>query len=396
MSPLLSRSSRPGPIFVLALLAALLAPSTSGAADELVIRFLDVGQGDGVLMTLPNGKVVLVDGGKPSGGADDQLRALGVDRLDLLVATHADYDHAGVHEEILQQFAVTTYLTNGLAHTSKSYARITALAVGLVGQGKLKVYRASSFAPGQDIGSGGVGIHLMPPPPGMPGEQNNNSIGLVVTYGEFEAVMTGDSEGEEMAGWLLSPAYDELLDDVDVYKAAHHGAGNGDPSTPRWLQTLSPDVVVISVGENSYGHPTADALAAYEQIGATIYRTDQEGMVEIRVGPDGSYTVATQGHFVQVAVEPDPVSRPERVGSGEASVGAGSTGYVVFPSFSPGAMKPLDEWNCPQSHPIKGNHGKTDWIYHAPGTTYFSRTKPEECFATAAEAETAGYRAPRR
>lgn len=140
--------------------------ATTGASPEgtLIVRFLDVGQGDAVLLQLPDGKTVLVDGGAPKGRADEQLRRLGIERIDLLIASHADYDHAGVHESILADFDVVTYITNGRGHTSKSHQRITALASQQVATGELVLYRASDFKMGQDIGSGGVELRLMPPP----------------------------------------------------------------------------------------------------------------------------------------------------------------------------------------------------------------------------------------
>lgn len=381
------RSLRLSVVLVLALLAPLLLAHAAQAGDreptdDLVIRFLDVGQGDGVLITMPNGKVVLVDGGTPHADADDRLRELGVDHIDRLLASHADYDHAGVHEDILRDFPVTTYLTNGLAHTSKSYSRITALAAGLVERGDLKVYRASSFEAGQDIGSGGVGLHLMPPPVGMGGDQNDNSIGLIVTYGEFEAVMTGDSGGSETGGWMLVPAYRDLLDDVEVYKSAHHGASSGDPENPRWVTRMDPEVVVISVGaDNRYGHPTADALALYSRSGATVCRTDRNGEVVVTVEEDGSYEVEVERNVGTAATV--LVAEPEPDG-GEGGEGGG------------GPVPPVTERDCPASHPIKGNQGSNGWIYHVPGRGSYAATKPEACFATAADAAAAGYRAPKK
>jgi beta-lactamase superfamily II metal-dependent hydrolase len=354
---------------------------TTRGGGDLGIRFFDVGQGDGVLITLPDGKVVLVDGGRPEGNAASQLHTLGIDRIDLLLASHADYDHAGVHELILRDFPVTTYLTNGLAHTSQSYARITSVASALVERGKLTVYRASSFEPGQDIGSGGIGLPVLAPPAGVGGDQNENSVGLVVSYGEFDALMTGDSDAGEISRWLLAPTVRALVGDVEVYKAAHHGSGNGgDADNPTWLKAVSPDVVVICVGPNNYGHPTAEALSAYAAAGAKVYSTDLDGLVTVTAKADGTYTVDTAGGR-SVAVATVPAAAPTSAGS---------------PTDVPaGGVRPASEYDCPASHPIKGNRGD-DWIYHAPGTTYFSRTKPEECFATEADARAAGYRAPKR
>ncbi len=355
--------------------AAVEATTGASQAGHLTIRFLDVGQGDGVLIQLPDGKTVLVDGGAPHGDADDQLRQLGVTRIDLLIASHADYDHAGIHEAILADFDVVTYVTNGKAHTSQSYGRITALAAAQVAAGELRVMRASDFKPGQDVGSGEVGLLLMPPPPIPDANQNIQSIGLVVTYGEFKALMTGDSEKPETEAWLTRDRYRKLIADTDVYKSIHHGARNGDANNNAWLGRVDPDVVVICVGRNSYGHPTDETLAAYEDKGARVLRTDQDGGIRIWVRPDGSYDVEPGERL-----RPPPSLSPEELA--RANVGSGGD------RPQGGA--------CPDDRPIKGNQGSSGWIYHRPGQSYYDATNPEACFGTAAEAEAAGYRAAKR
>ncbi|MCK6526777.1 MBL fold metallo-hydrolase [Myxococcota bacterium] len=372
---------------------AAFAGEAEAEAAPLVLHFLDVGQGDAVLVRTPDGKAVLVDGGKPAGGVVRQLDALGVTRLDLLIATHADYDHMGAHEEVLGRFPVGAWITNGVPHTTQSYRRTVELAARLAREGRLKVYKAGSFRPGQDVGSGGVGLHLLPPPPGVdPGEQNVNSVGLVVTYGPFKAVLTGDSEGPETAAWLGMDAYDGLLRDATVLKATHHGARNGDPATPGWLPRLHPDLVAIPVGDNNYGHPTPEALAAYRAVGARVLRTDRDGRITVRAWPDGRYEVETErapvvtGGTSRGAGPPPPpaVSPPAPLPSPAAPPGDGPP--------SPGGAPPSPDGACPESHPIKGNRGSKGWIYHLPGGAHYGRTRAEECFATPAAAEAGGYR----
>lgn len=361
---------------VFAARAAAGEPTTGATPDgTLTIRFLDVGQGDGVLLQLPDGKTVLVDGGAPHGDADQQLRQLGVERIDLLLASHADYDHAGIHETILAEFDVVTYVTNGKSHTSQSYGRITRLAASQVAAGELRVLSAADFRPGQDIGSGGVGLLLMPPPAIPDAVQNIQSIGLVVTYGEFKALMTGDSEKPETDAWLMRDRYRKLIADVDVYKSIHHGARNGDAGNDAWLGRVAPDVVVICVGRNSYGHPADETVAAYQELGARVLRTDLDGGVRVWVTPDGRYQVEPGERL-----RPPPSLSPEELA--RATVGSGGD------QPQGGA--------CPADRPIKGNQGSSGWIYHQPGQAYYEATHPEACFVTAEEAEAAGYRAAKR
>jgi competence protein ComEC len=336
----------------------------SASAADLTIDFLDIGQGDGVLLRTPSGYTVLIDGGKPSGHADDQLVALGVDHIDLLIATHADYDHAGIHEAILGEFEVGTYLTNGLPHSTLSYGRITALAERLAAAGRLEVVTSEAFATGEDLGIDDVSLYLLPPPESLGGaDQNTHSIGIVLEYLDFKAVFTGDSERAETNAWLTEGLGTELLADIDVYKAIHHGANNGDAGNVGWLDLVFPEHVVIPVGPNSYGHPTVGALATYDSYGALVYRTDEDGRVSIDVATTGGYAITTE------------------------------SGGIVFVSGHP--VPPVTVSDCPATHPVKGNVGSA-LIYHLPAGAYYGRTYPEECFATAGDAVSAGYRASSR
>lgn len=142
------------------------------------------------------------------------------------------------------------------------------------------------IAKSQVINLGSVKLTVLPPPPGMK-DQNINSVGLLVTYGSFRALMTGDSETPETKAWLNQlPA--STLGPIDVYKSIHHGAKNGDWAG--WLAAVRPSTVVIGVGPNNYGHPTAEALALYKKANAAIYRTDLNGTVTVQ--PGGTYQIS--------------------------------------------------------------------------------------------------------
>ena len=341
----------------------LIIQSIALAAPSLQVDFLDVGQGDAVLLRTTDGRVVLVDGGKPSGDADTQLAALGVTKIDLLVATHADYDHAGVHEDILAAFDVGEYVTNGLAHTSQSYARITALADGQEASGALVTTVASELAPGEDLGWGDLHVYLMTPPASITStDQNLRSMGVMVEYGDFRLLVTGDSERKETDAWLKEGLYNSMIADIDVYKAIHHGSKDGDAGNTPWLDLVMPENVVVPVGPNSYGHPTAEAMTTYAAYATSISRTDDDGRVTAQVWDGGGYTLQTEVDGV-VFVSGDPI--------------------------------PGDSVDCPTTHPVKGNIG-SEKIYHVPTGSYYKRTTPEECFASSADAAAAGYRASSR
>lgn len=250
----------------------------------LTIRFLDVGQGDAVLITAPEGQSLLYDGGRSEKRMTELLGQYSVKSLAVVAASHADADHITGLIPAVQRFKPKFFVNNGIAATTQTFSKLTAAVQAAGTQGLL--------AKEQVINLGSVKVTVLPPPPGMPrGDQNLNSVGLLVEYGAFRALMTGDGETAETAGWLKKyPA--SILGPIDVYKSIHHGAKNGD--NPAWPRAVRPSNVVIGVGANNYGHPTSEALALYKGVGAAIYRTDLNGTVTVTVQPGGKYTLATE------------------------------------------------------------------------------------------------------
>lgn len=264
-------------------LAALCLGLASAQTGTLTIRFLDVGQGDAVLITSPEGKSILYDGGRSEPRLQALLKKYNVQSLDLVAASHADADHITGLIPAVTLFKPRYFLNNGLAGTTQVWTKLVTATQKAGTQGLL--------AKDQTINLGSVKLTVLAPPPGMPGEQNLHSVGLLVQYGSFRALMTGDSETPETTAWLKKyPA--NTLGPVDVYKSIHHGASNGDNLA--WLGAVRPRNVVVSVGPNNYGHPTQEALKLYRQVGATTYRTDQQGTVTVVVQPGGRYAVTTE------------------------------------------------------------------------------------------------------
>lgn len=262
----------------LALLLAGLLLGRSTSAQQLELRFLDVGQADAILIR-EGGKTALIDAG---GGARvlAQLRALGVDTIDLLVASHNHADHIGGMTAVLGATVVRFYLDNGVPHTTATYRR-TIQAVTVSGAQYLR-------PTARTITLGSARLRVLSPPPNI-GDQNSSSVGIVIEFGEFRAVLTGDSEEFELQYWLEHDSIPRMT----VVKVAHHGSRNG--TTPDWIDATRPQVAVISVGAgNSYGHPSAEVIEAWESVGATVYRTDRDGTVIIQAKPDGSYIVLQQ------------------------------------------------------------------------------------------------------
>ncbi|MFC3861778.1 ComEC/Rec2 family competence protein [Deinococcus antarcticus] len=260
------------------------APSdpTPEPAGTLTVRFLDVGQGDAILIRSPEGKTLLVDGGRSTTRMAEHMQKYSIDKIDLMVATHADADHiAGLVEAAKAK--PTYFINNGLAGTTQTWDRlVTALKDA-----------GSTFqkANNQVFNLGSARVSIIAPPAGMGGDQNENSVGVRVDFGKFHALMTGDAEKPETTAWL-SQNRPEIEGPIQVYKSIHHGAANGDHQA--WLTRVRPQNVVISVGSNTYGHPTQTALDLYAANGVNIYRTDELGTVTFTGKADGTYKVNTE------------------------------------------------------------------------------------------------------
>jgi competence protein ComEC len=233
----------------------------------LRLTFLDVGQGDAVLVQVPQG-AVLVDQGPPEAGVAQQLRDLGVRRLAALVLTHPQRDHVGGAEEVLQRVAVERVLDPHLAAASE-YQSAAIVEAEHRGVAIVEVRAGASFR----LGLLRLRV-LWPDRSGTPGEDPNRlPVVLLATYGDTDALLTADAETDVTAR-LLSRK-------IEILKVAHHGSE--DPGLAAELRELRPVVAVISCGRgNDYGHPRPATLAALQASpGLSLFRTDEDGRVVI-------------------------------------------------------------------------------------------------------------------
>jgi len=233
----------------------------------LRIAFLDVGQGDGALIQVPGG-AVLVDEGPPEAKMASQLRHLGVTSLSLLVLTHPQRDHVGGAADVLKKLRVGAVLDPAIPTESQDEraARTVARERGV----RIIVARA-----GEAFRIGGLRLRVLwPDGPGTPGDDpNNHAIVLVATYGKTDALFTADAESDVTGRLQLPP--------VEILKVAHHGSA--DAGLGNELKELRPQIAVISVGAgNDYGHPTPSTLATLAAVpGLSVYRTDLNGRVVV-------------------------------------------------------------------------------------------------------------------
>ena len=215
--------------------------ASSGWAQEAQVHlvFLDVGQGDAIVVRSPEGKIALVDSGN-DGAIVYQLQALGIDSIDIAIASHPHADHIGGMAAVLRNFPVRYYMDNGVPHTTATYREL----LRAVSKSDITYLQPTA----RTIELGSVRIHVFPPMERAT-NRNNQSVGLLIEYGEFEAWLSGDSEIEELNHFLSLG-----VPSVEVLKAAHHGSR--DAVSPGWLAATKPDAVVTSLGLNTtYAHP---------------------------------------------------------------------------------------------------------------------------------------------
>lgn len=295
-----TRSAGPVRILAVALVALLLwganallkdrnrdavAPSSSPLAGEtLTLQVLDVGQGSAALLTLPGGKRMLVDAGSKNTGAPEALAELGVQRLDLVVATHPHEDHIGSLAEVIGQCDVGAVY---MPRLPKDLTPTTATYRNLLTAIKEKGLRVHAPAQGEVLyDENGVVIRSLYDPAGDYDNVNDCSLILMVQYGEISLLLPGDSGPEPQQAAMA--AYDVS---ADAYLVAHHGSAD---YAEGWIEAIAPAQALISCGEdNSYGHPSARVLEDLERAQARVWRTDRNGAI----------TLVTDGEQLTVTAE---------------------------------------------------------------------------------------------
>jgi competence protein ComEC len=260
--------------------AALALTAGPGPPDRVTVRFLDVGQGDATLIQDPGGAAVLFDGGPPEAGIARLLRRAGVERLAVVVATHASRDHHGGLGEVLRRFPVDLLLDGGDGSADPSFRALLREAA------RRGVRRVSATAP-LSLAFGALRVRVLSPAPRAPGpapeDPNPRAVVALVSAGAFDLLLSADAESE-----ALLPLD---LPDVDAIKVPHHGSS--DPGLPEVLDRLDPALAAIEVGPNTYGHPAPTTLAALERARVRTFRTDR----------DGTVTVALEGEEMRVETE---------------------------------------------------------------------------------------------
>jgi len=258
-------------------------------ADALDVYFLSVGQGDSTLLRLPGGKIALVDAGLPGRGemvVAPFLSRAWVRRVDFLVATHAQDDHAGGITELLDDVEVgELWMPAGSCGVewfarAREVARARGIAIVEIGEGRLPVragngWRLSALWPRDARGAC---------------DDNDRSVVVAVEFAGRRVMLNGDIEGPAETQLLAAVGRNGL--DVDVLSAPHHGSRTS--SSPPFVAATSPEVVVASAGRgNRYGFPRDETRARYLAAGASFLTTATDGGVHVRIDERGGLDVRT-------------------------------------------------------------------------------------------------------
>ena len=252
------------------------ARAAPARAGELVVSFLDIGQGDATLLQL-DGTSVLVDTGPPDGPILKRLAEAGVKRLDALVLTHAETDHEGAAPAVIRRYraAAGRRRRRGLAvrraagAPERASPRAMDARSGPPRARRSRSGRCASRCCGRRPRDRGERVERQPERP----------------RDRRPAWRSGSSRCCSRPTRRATSPHPLQLEPVDVLKVAHHGSA--DPGLPALLARLRPRIAAIEVGRgNRYGHPTPSTLAALNQAVPTVLRTDRDGTVRLHVAGD--------------------------------------------------------------------------------------------------------------
>jgi len=233
---------------------------------NLTVHFIDVGQADSILILLPNGENMLIDGGESRNANDIMMymHSHDVASIDYLVASHPHADHIGGLPAIIDTFDIVNIYMPRVSHTTVTFER---LLTSIQNKG-LQIDEAKT---GVNILSlPELTVDIIAPARDDYKDHNDHSAVIKLTYGTTSFLFMGDAEGTSES---------HITEDVssDVLKVGHHGSKTS--TTAAFLHNVSPSYAVICVGKNSYGHPTDEVLSRLDNANVEVYRTDMVGTI---------------------------------------------------------------------------------------------------------------------
>ena len=236
-------------------------------STELKVHFLDVGQGDSIFIELPNGETMLIDAGEKryADVVSDYLTELAITKIDYVVGTHPHTDHIGGLADIIASFKTGDIYLPKVGSNTKTYENL----LTTIKEQNQVIHVAEKGK--KILDEKGLQVYFLGPDQKYKNLNNNSAI-VKIVYGDTSFLFMGDAE----------TMVEAKLEDVkaDVIKVGHHGSDSS--SSDDFVTQVKPQYAVISVGANNqYNHPSSETIKKYEDIGATVYRTDQNGNIII-------------------------------------------------------------------------------------------------------------------
>lgn len=270
-------------------------PALPARHGQLQVHFIDVGQGDSILIQTPGGTTALIDGGYNNGQALAYLRAQRIARIDVLIASHPHADHIGGLVEVLHALPVGVVWTSGATHTTGIFEQF----LDAIDQAKVPYREART---GDTIRLGELELAVLRSDPDA-AELNDSSLVLRLEHGAVSFLFTGDAEQLSETA-LLRTSRAQLA--ATVLKVGHHGSSTS--SSPDFLAAVAPEVAIYSAGiDNEYGHPHPQTIQALDAVRARVYGTPTHGTLLVQT--DG------QRYEVHPARNGDPAVPVDGTGS---------------------------------------------------------------------------------
>ncbi len=271
--------------------------------QKLEVDFINVGQGDSSMIKTPEGKIILIDCGQAYQTNRGNkiinydaakkyivpyLKQKGIKTIDLLILTHPDSDHIGGFNSIAENFEIKSVLDSGQTDDSNIYNE----ALGTILKQNIELKTASK---GIILKENDFSLNIIneihPESIAQHSYNNNNAIAIKLVYKKVSMLFMADLEKE--AEFRLSDAPIDLK--ADVLKVGHHGSKTS--TSDQFLLKVMPKISVISVGKyNHYGHPAKSVIERLESSGSKIYRTDNDGGVEITSDGEKLKTITTKNY----------------------------------------------------------------------------------------------------
>lgn len=287
-------------IILILFLLIIGATATPVSAASLKIHFIDVGEGDAVLIQAPGGKAVMIDSGNLISGyrVVEYLKKNDIAKLERLVFTHPHPDHIGGAFFILQMMEVGRVCDNG------QVLQPGALDADIYRWYSELVRKRNNYhilKAGDRFSVDGVIFKVLWPAQPLPSlDFNANSLVIMIEYKKAKILLTGDltTSGEAL---LLEKTADLK---ANLLKVGHHGFGS---SSEEFLKVVSPEISIISVNkDNVMGYPSQEGLKSLKDSGSKIYRTDRDGDIIINVTEEGELGIETsQPGLLELPFRPD-------------------------------------------------------------------------------------------